>query len=276
MSGRRPVQWRASWALAQVTGVLFSSAVWIVILAAAPAAAVGALLAGIGYVAAFRTRPVLWLAFGARSAAAADRDAVLRAIVPVASLRGRSQPQVWVARGHRATGWDILSPGGRTLLVSEHMLALIRSCRVSDEQVSALAAHAFGQLPALGSRVVLAVGTYCLPWWIAEAVKDAGVVRLSRIPLMPLSWRMRPIVFGLGLLDAVQHGRWEAAIPLVVLAALTYTTRPLNRAWDRKLAELGDRHVADEGLGSVFAGLVLDPRDPGDRRRAETLLAVAR
>ena len=79
---RRPLRWRARWALAQVTGILFSSVVWILVLASAPAWAFGALLAGVVFVLAFRTRPLLWLAFGARPAAPADRDAVLRAIVP--------------------------------------------------------------------------------------------------------------------------------------------------------------------------------------------------
>jgi hypothetical protein len=124
--------------------------------------------------------------------------------------------------------------------------------------------------------VLAVVDIYCLPWGIVDTGASRIASRLSRLPLMSLSWRMRPIVFGLGLADAVLHARWEAAFPLVVFAILTYTTGPLERAWKRKLAELGERRVADEGLGPVFAGMALDPRDPGDRRRAETLLAVTR
>lgn len=245
------VRWRASWALAQVTGVLFSTAVWIVVVAASPAIGIAVLLGGVVIVAAFRTRAVLWLVFGARPAVGRDRDDLLRAIVPVPSLRGRGQPEVFAGRGFRAHGWDVLVPCRGSLLVSEFMLARIREGRVSDIEVSVRVARAFGQLPAVGSRVTLAVAVYCLPWAIVQNAARRVTRRLVRFPLMSLSWRMRPLVFGLGLVDAVQHARWEAAIPLLVLAVLTYTTRPLGRAWHRRLAELGHRYVADEGLAAA-------------------------
>lgn len=271
-----PVRWRASWAFARITGVLFSSAVWLVLLATSVETALAALAGGGLAIILNGTPLVLRLARGARPAEHDERDAVLAAIVPVTSLRGRNQPQVWIARGCLSRGWDVLAPRQRTLLVSEQLLTEIRSGQVSDLQVSALVAHAAGQLPAQGSRMVLAVGIYCLPWVMVQTVAERVSSRLARVPLVSLSWRMRPVVFGLGLLDAVPNARWEAAIPLVVLTALTYTTGPLRRMWQRKLAELGDRRVADEGLGRVFATLVLNPRDPGDRRRATVLLEATR
>ena len=262
---RRPVRWRASWAFAQITGALFSTAVWIVMFAAAPSGVIAVLLGSAALVAGFRTRAVLWLVFGARLAVGPDRDDLLRAIVPVSSLRGRTQPEVFVGRGLRARAWDVLVTGRRVLLVSESMLGRIRAGLVSDVEVSVRAAYAFGQLPAVGSRVTLAVGIYCLPWAIIENLVSRVACRLARVPLVSLSWRMRPLVFGLGLADAVQHARWEAAIPLGVLAVLTYTTRPLHRAWQRKLAELGNRRVADEGLEPVLA--VMPPRSCRARDR---------
>lgn len=265
---RSPVRWRARWVLAQITGVIVSSAFWIVLAASASEFASAVLLSGLVFVAAYRTRLVLWLAFGARPASVADRDAVLRAIVPIASLRGRNQPRVFVARGRRAVGWDVVVPSPGVLLVSESVLDALRAGRVSDAEVSVLVAHAFGQLPALGSRAVLAVEIYSLPWTIARAVVGKVANRLARAPLMSFSWKLRPVVFGLGLLDAVQHGRWEAAIPLIVLAVLTYTTGPLDQAWTRKLDELGDHRVIDEGLGPS-SRTVLDPRLKADRRRAD-------
>jgi len=250
---RHPLHWRARWALAQVTGVLFSSLVWILLLASVPSWLLGGLVAGTVLVLAFRTRPMLLLAFGARPAALADREVVLRAIVPVASLRGRNQPRVFVGKGRRAAGWDVTAADRRTLLVSEAMLTAITAGTVSELEVSARVARAFGQLPARRSRIVLAVGLYCLPWTVVHAFVDRISFALARVPLMSFAWRMRMVVFFLGLLDAVQHGRWEAAIPLTVLSVLTYTTGPLDRAWRCRLAELGDRRVEDEGLGSVPA-----------------------
>lgn len=252
MNGRR-VRWRIRWVLAQISGVLSSTAVWIVLLAAAPSVVIAAVLGGVVLVIACRTRPVLWLVAGAWPAVGPDRDVVLRAIVPISSLRGRDQPGVFVGRGFRACGWDFLVPGRRVLLVSESMLARIKTGQVSDVEVSVQVAYEFGQLPVVGSRIILAVRIYCLPWTTIETLASWIVRRLARVPLMSLSWRMRPLVFGLGVLDAVLHARWEAAVPLLVLAILTYTTGPLGRAWQRKLAELGRRRVADEGLASVSA-----------------------
>lgn len=255
---RRPLRWRARWALAQVTGVLFSSVVWILLLASVPSGVGGALMAGTLFVLAFRTRPALLMAFGARAATSTDRDAVLRAIVPVASLRGRNQPRVFVATGRRAAGWDVTATDPRTLLVSKATLSQIRAGTVSDLEVSALVARTFGQLPALGCRVVLAVGLYCLPWTMVRTCAYRISSALAKVPLVSFAWRVRPVAFSLGLLDAVQHARWEAAAPLVVLSVLTYTTGPFERAWRRRLAELGDRRVQEEGLGS---GPTAGPRD---------------
>lgn len=261
----QPVAWRARWALAQITGVLFSTAVWIVALALAPTVAILALLGGAVLVATFGTSPVWWLVFGARPATGADREDVLRAIVVVGSLRGRNQPVVFIGKGFRSHAWDVLVPRRSALLVSESLLTRLRAGGVCDVEVAVRVAYALGQLPAVGSRLALAVGVYCLPWTIVDAVVSRVARRLARVPLMSLSWRMRPLVFGLGLADAVQHARWEAAIPLGVLAVLTYTTRPLHRAWQRKLAELGNRRVADEGLEPVLA--VMPPRSCRARDR---------
>lgn len=260
----RPVRWRTSWALAQVTGVLFSTLVWAVLLATWKQAAAAALAGGVVIVVLHRTPLVLRLVFGARPAALAERDAVWASIIPVASLRGRNQPQAWVGRGWRSRAWDVLMPNRRTLLVAESVLAGIRTGRVSDLEVSGMVAHAAGQLPVRGSRIVAAVGLYCLPWTLVETITSRVAARLGRVPLMRLSWRMRPVVFGLGLVDAVGNTRWEAAIPLAVFTVLTYTTGPARSAWQRKLAGLGDRRVADDGLGPVFARVVLDSKYPGD------------
>ena len=265
MNGQ-PVRWRARWALAQITGIVFSTAVWIVLMAAAPDVVIAMLLGGVVLVAGLRTRAVLWLMLGARPAVGRDRDDLLRAIVPVRSLRGRGQPEVFVGRGFQARGWDVLAPCRASLLVSESLLGRIREGQVSDVEVSVRVARAFGQLPAVGSRLTLAVAVCCLPWAIVEDVARRVARRLARVPLMSLSWRMRPLVFGLGLVDAVQHARWQAAVPLLVLAVLTYTTGPLNRAWRRTLAEMGNRRVADEGPELVPAATPLSPRYPQGHR----------
>lgn len=249
MNGRS-VRWRGWWALAHVTGVLFSSAVWLLFVATTPAVGALLLIGALVFVATFRTRPVLRLVFGARPADRVDQDAVLRAIVPVVSLRGRGQPDVWVVSASRRSH-AVTVLGRRTLLAREPLLAAMRAGQITDVEVSAAVARAYGQLPALWSRATLLVALYCLPWTVVADLASRVARRLSSIPLMSLSWRMRPLVFGLGLVDAVAHARWEAAVPLLIVAVLTYTTGPFERAWQRRLAELGERRIAAEGLGPV-------------------------
>lgn len=138
----RPVRWRARWAMAQITGVLFSTAVWIVASALVPLVVLAVMLTGLVFVAAFRTRPVLWLMFGARRAAGVDRDVVLRAIVPIVSLRGRGQPVVFIATRHRLPGRDVAALGGRVLVVSDSLLARIKAGQVSGQGYRAAAEQA--------------------------------------------------------------------------------------------------------------------------------------
>jgi hypothetical protein len=231
-----------------VAGVLFSSVVWVVGFASAPRLVLAVVAVGLGWVAIGRTGVGLRVRFGARPASASVQEVVLRAVVPVVSLRGRSQPQVWMGTGRRAAGWDVVVPRRGTLLVSDAIVAGLGTGRVSDVQVSMLVARALGRLPVVESRIVRAVELYCLPWLVAEAVASKIGSRLSLVALVSLSWRMRPNVFGLGLVDAVGHARWEAAIPLAGLAILTFTTGPLAATWKRTLADLGDRRMAEEGL----------------------------
>ena len=173
---------------------------------------------------------------------------------------------MWVGTGRRAAGWDVVVPRRGTLLVSDAIVAGLGTGRVSDVQVSVLVARALGRLPVVGSRLVRAVELFCLPWLVVEAVASRIGSRLSRVALVWLSWRMRPIVFGLGLVDAVGHARWEAAIPLAGLAILTYTTGPLAVAWKRTLTDLGDRRAAEEGLTPCAARPSPDTGNAGVRR----------
>ena len=63
----------------------------------------------------------------------------------------------------------------------------------------------------------------------------------------------------------------EAAVPLLVLVVLTYTTGPLNRAWRRTLAELSSQRVAQEGLESVPAVMSSGPSHSRDQRSTTSL-----
>lgn len=50
------MNWRGSWAAAQITGVIVSTFVWIVLLGGWPATALVAFILGLTYVLGFRTQ----------------------------------------------------------------------------------------------------------------------------------------------------------------------------------------------------------------------------
>lgn len=149
--------------------------------------------------------------------------------------------------GSGPAGLDVLAVNRRRLLVSEQLLGCISRGDVADGAVSAMVAYSFGQLPAR-SQFITAVELFTTPWLFVSGIAAGFSARLGCFPLFRFAWLVRPVVFGLGALDAVQHGRWGAADLVVLLAVLTYTTGRFERAWDRALQRLGDQRVIDEHL----------------------------
>lgn len=256
-ASRTVVRWRLAWALAQIVGILFSTVVWVVLIATVPLSVLVIAVCATVVLLAGETRPVLWLRYGARSASAAERELVLRAIVPVGSLRGRRQPWVFVGRGWRARHLEVLAVSSRRLLIGERLVGRIGRGRLGDEAVSAMVAYTFGQLPAR-SRLIAAVELYTGPWRFVSAIADGFRARARRIPLFRLAWAVRPILFGLGALDAIHRGRWVAAGLVTLLAVLTYATGRLDRARVLALRRLGEQRVIDEHLNPSGFPATLD------------------
>lgn len=89
----RTASWRWAWAAAQVTPVLFSSYVWLIIGTLQPLLMVALLAAAVVLIAVRNTTFGLWWRYGASRLEGGHRDRVAAAIVPVASL-----PCLWVGR----------------------------------------------------------------------------------------------------------------------------------------------------------------------------------
>lgn len=116
------MSWRGAWFRAQITGLVFSSLVWLVVATLCLPAAAAALAAGLVWMLGRNTRAGLWWRHGARPATPFERDQVLAAIVPVGSLRGRHQPAIWVGR-RMIPGTDVVMATRKALVV--------RACRVT-------------------------------------------------------------------------------------------------------------------------------------------------
>lgn len=243
--------WRGTWARAQISGALFSSLVWIVVWGLSLQALVGILLVGVAAVAARNTRPMLWWRFGATPANDFQRDAMLAAIVPIASLRGRHQPSVWI--GRRLGGDHVVMPTRAVLVVTPKVLRQVVGGQLTDRQTSAMVSQALGQSEVYDSTLVSAADAYCLPWRIVQVFTGVASQVAGRTPLMGFSWRIHWIVFGLAAIDAYRNARWAALVGLSLIAILSWTTGHFERQWARGLQDLGDQRAIVEGLGPELA-----------------------
>lgn len=246
--------WRGTWAGAQITGVLFSSLVWIVVRGLSMPALVGVLLVGVAAVPARNTRPMLWWRFGARPANNFERDAMLAAIVPIASLRGRHQPSVWI--GSRLGGAHVVMPACDLVVVTPVLLCQVVSGQLTDRQTSAIVAQALGHSQVYDSTLVNAADAYCLPWRIVQIFINVANQTAGRIPLIGFSWKIRWIVFGLAAFDAYRNARWAALVGVILIAILSWATGHFETKWVRKLQNLGDERAISEGLGPDLADLI--------------------
>ena len=198
---------------------------------------------------------MLWWRFGARPANDFQRDAMLAAIVPIASLRGRHQPSVWI--GSRLGGGQAIMPAPAVLVVSPQLLRLVVGDQLTDRQTSAIVSQALGRSEVHDSTLVNAVDAYCLPWRIVEIFTGVASQRAARHPFIGVSWKIRWIVFGLAAVDAYRNARWAALVGVIVIAILSSTTGHFETKWVRKLQNLGDERAISEGLGPDLAALLL-------------------
>lgn len=254
------MSWRGRWAAAQVTPVLASSVAWLLVSGAVPVIWL-AVMVGVGMllVTARGSRLALWIRFGVRPVTPLERDTVLAVLVPVASLRGRGQPRVWVG----LRGVDVWAVGPRHLLVSRRLLVDLAAGRLHDEQVCAAACYRLGQAAPAASALVRAVELYCTPWRLLARLAGAASRMAPRLPLLGFAWTIRPVVFVLAAVNAYTTGPvfWREVVVAVVLvvSVLTYTTPVLRRRWQVRLEDLGDARVVADGFGAVWAGMLPSP-----------------
>ena len=246
--------WRGNWAAAQITGVLFSSLVWIVVWGLSLPALVAFLVVGVAAVAARNTRPLLWWRYGATPAKDFQRAAMLTAIVPIASLRGRNQPAIWI--GRRLASGQVVMPSHTNLVVSTEFLRRVISGQLTDRQASAIVSQALGHCPVHSSTPVNATDAYCLPWRAVQILTGVVGAAAARNPVLGFSWKIRWIVFGLAAVDAYRNARWAALVGVVLIAILSWSTSHFDERWTRKFQDLGDHRSAAEGLGPDLADLI--------------------
>jgi hypothetical protein len=220
--------WWAVWVRAQLTAVVASAMVWLVMSALVPLFVAGFFLLGVVAVAGWSTRPMLWWRYGARPLRPAVAEAVWRRLVPVESLRGRNQPRLWV--GDRVDA-DMVAASRHQLVLSERLVWQVSDHRISDREMCWLAVRAFGLVEVNRSPLVAGVAVFCAPWALVAIVASALVGRLGSVRLVGFAWRVRWLFFVLAAIDLYGRGYWVALVMLGLVAAATVTTPRWNRAW---------------------------------------------
>jgi hypothetical protein len=254
--------WRGRWAEAQITAVLFSSLVWIVVWGLSLPAILVALAVGIVLVIGRNTRPMLWWRFGATPANDFQRDTILTAIVPIASLRGRHQPSVWI--GRRIIGSHVVMPSSAILVVSPRFVGQVASRQLTDRQASAIISQALGTVEVINSALVNVLEAYFLPWRLVQVLIAIASQFAARHGTLKFSWKIRWLVFGVATVDNYLNARWPAFVGVILIAVLSWTTGLFQNRWERTCQDVGDQNAIVEGFGPDLADLI----QRGDRSLA--------
>lgn len=271
-------RWRCTWAAAQITGVIFSSLVWIIVWGLSLTALLVAAAIGFTLVITRITRPMLWWRFGATLANEFQRDMMLTAIVPIASLRGRHQPAVWI--GRRIIGSQVAMPSSNILVVSPQFVGQVASAQLTDRQASAIISQSLGVVEVVDSTLVNVLQTYCLPWHLVRVLIATVSQFATRHRTLQFSWKIRWIVFGVAIVDNYLNARWPAFVGAFLIAVLSWTAGIFQERWDRRLHDLGDQRTISEGLGTDLADLIrrgdssLATSERADRLRSSPVGAI--
>lgn len=228
------MRWRWVWLRSRMTACAVGAVIWLIAACFARAVVVGLLAVGVVTVVGWHSGLVLWCCYGARVARSDDAAIVFRALVPLAALRGRNQPSIYVSG---RLGCDVRAVDERTLVVSRRLVGWIRDGRIADLAVCDLVVRALALAPVHRSRLVAAVQLFCLPW---TALATLGH------PLSGVARRLRPLVWLFALMaacDLYRRGEWVAIVLLVLAVVATVTTPRFDRAWAARRHAITDEAV---------------------------------
>ena len=228
------MKWRWVWLRSRIAACVVSAAIWLIATCLAPAVVTGLLAVAVVTIAGWRSALVLRCRCGARRASSDEAAIVWRALVPVAGLRGRNQPSLYVSN---RLGCEIRAVDERTIVVGRRLVGWIRDGRIADLAVCELAVRALAFPSVQRSRVVAAVRLFCLPW--------TALATVAR-PVNGLARRLRPLVWVFALMaacDLYRRSEWVAIVVLAVVVVATVTTPRFDRAWAVRRQVIADAAV---------------------------------
>lgn len=251
--------WRWVWLRSRLTAIVASALIWIVLLSLAPDVVATFALLGLGVVALWRTRLLLWWRLGARPIAPHDAETVWRALVPLVWLRGRNQPRLRSSSRVRA---GLVAADARQLVLSAGLLGQLSRHSVTDQDLCRLVVRALATADVHHSRLVAAVEMFCLPWSILVGVARAVARPTASLRLPTLARHARWLFVGLASADLYRQAHWPGLAMLLFAAIATVTTPRWNRSWASRQTAMADSFEADHSSG------VTTPHRFDARRRA--------
>lgn len=228
------MSWRWVWLRSRITACAVSGVIWLIAACLAPALMAGLLVIATVAIVGWRSGLLPRCRYGARSATKDEAAILLRTLVPIAGLRGRNQPSLWVSN---RLGCDVRALEERTLVVSGRLVGWVRDGRIADVAVCELVVRALALAPVAHSRLVAAVQLFCVPWIM--------LATLAR-PASSVAGRLRPLVWIFALMAAADLYRRGQLIPillLVLLVVATVTTPRFDRAWAGRRQVMADDAV---------------------------------
>lgn len=201
------------------------------------------------------------LLYGARPPTPAE-SAALAPVLTMCS-QGLGPPAVTI---HLRDGQHIGARGtGRySVLVTQGLIRALQQGKLPAPQAAAVITHAAGRVHQGLTRSDLAVEVATIPWHLLWAAAQVVARAVSWIPLVELAWRLRFVVATVTVVQSIGDGHPGVAALVTVLLTSTYLAPSWQRAWDRRLINVGDQVVLEHRLGPHLAAF-LRRRPPTDR-----------
>lgn len=179
------------------------------------------------------------------------------ALAPAIALlcrQGLWPPAITVYVGDRAGAAAVRGVGRRSVVVGRGLARTAQLRQLPAEEGAAVLAHAVGVVRLGLTRSDLAIEYWTIPLELLLTVCRATTRAITWLPLTHLAWKGRFIIVGVAVVQSIADARpGGPAAVVAVFIAMTYLWPRWHRAWERRLADQGDRFVFGHGYGTALA-----------------------
>lgn len=150
-----------------------------------------------------------------------------------------------------------MAAGPGRVAVPLGLIAAVEGGRVSPLEAAAGLCHAAAVARCAWVRQDGALGLWCLPWRLMSLPVAAMRGLCRRFPKVEVLSRVRLLVCGIAVVQAWQAGDYAVAVMLAGVGAMSYLQPALERSCAVRLQRVGDRAVAEAGLGEAYLQLLV-------------------